>query len=183
MSDYQFKPNQEQWKEIPGYPGYEVSDHGRVRSYWKSKGYGGGQKISSMFKTLVSTSRSGYPRITLRKESRYFGYHIHRLVLELFVGPCPYGMICRHLDGNKQNNCRPNLSWGTHKENSQDAINHGCYHRGEGHYHAIFTAAHILAIRYLFSIGFNQYTLANLYHTSQSHISLITRRKSWKHLL
>lgn len=87
MSDYQFNPNEEQWKAIPDFPGYEVSDHGRARSYWKSKGYGGGQKISSTSK-ILATNGSGYPRISLCKEGRYYGHHIHRLVLESFVSPC-----------------------------------------------------------------------------------------------
>lgn len=52
---------------------------------------------------------------------------IHRLVLETYVGPCPEGMQCRHLNGNQFDNRFENLCWGTPSENVRDTIQHGTY--------------------------------------------------------
>ncbi len=51
--------------------------------------------------------------------------YVHQLVLGAFVGPCPIGMECRHLDGNPSNNFLSNLRWGTHLENMEDMRRHG----------------------------------------------------------
>ena len=65
------------------------------------------------------------------------GYHVvvlgkvhvkvHRLVLETFVGPCPDGMECLHINGDPGDNRVENLRWGTHAENMQDSLAHGTH--------------------------------------------------------
>lgn len=50
---------------------------------------------------------------------------VHRLMLEAFVGPCPPGMECRHLNGVADDNRLENLCWGTHLENEMDRRRHG----------------------------------------------------------
>jgi hypothetical protein len=42
---------------------------------------------------------------------------IHRLVLLVFIGECPEGMECDHIDRNKANNHIDNLRWVTKYEN------------------------------------------------------------------
>jgi len=71
---------------------------------------------------------------------RHDGYHVisvggrgapirrvSRLVLETFIGECPKGMECRHLDGNSQNNNLNNLKWGTREEQIADQKKHGTF--------------------------------------------------------
>lgn len=50
---------------------------------------------------------------------------LQRLVLEVFIGPCPEGMEARHLDGDIKNNRLDNLKWGTRKQNAKDKVRHG----------------------------------------------------------
>lgn len=57
--------------------------------------------------------------------------YLHRLICEAFHGPCPDGMQCRHLDGDKSNNAASNLSWGTKKQNEDDRKAHGTTASGE----------------------------------------------------
>jgi len=67
---------------------------------------------------------SGYVKMALFCDGRARVASLHHLVLEAFVGPRPEGMQCRHLDGNKENNCQWNLRWGTPMENGQDRVRH-----------------------------------------------------------
>jgi hypothetical protein len=106
-----------EWRAVPGFDGYEVSDEGQVRSHRRSapriivgglneKGY----RLVSLFAGSKSTRRT---------------QAVHALVLSAFVGPRPEGQQVRHLDGNPANNSLANLAYGTAAENKQDAIRHG----------------------------------------------------------
>ena len=111
----------EEWRAIPGYAAYEVSDQGRVRSCKRYRdphilrpGNSGGRKLVA----LMSTNPDG----TVRQNSAL----IHSLLLLAFVGPRPADKpVIRHLDGNPSNNTLGNLIYGTHSENQADCIRHG----------------------------------------------------------
>jgi hypothetical protein len=104
---------EENWLPVVGFEQfYEVSDQGRVRSLR----YG---------KVLKSSGR--YPMLILTMGGVPAGRYVHRLVLEAFVGPCPDGCECRHLDGNSRNNALSNLAWGTSGENKLDEVRHGTH--------------------------------------------------------
>lgn len=79
-------------------------------------------------------ANSGYWVVGLKPSRHSRPFLVHRLVLEAFVGLCPEGMECRHLDGNPRNNILSNLRWGTRLENQQDSIKHGTkyYHFQKG---------------------------------------------------
>lgn len=165
----------EVWKAISDYPGYEVSNLGRVKSYLKS--------IPAILKPVVK-KQTGYAQLNLRKDSKFKSVKVHHLVLLAFYGPCPVGHQTCHNDGDRTNNILSNLRWGTALDNAQDRHNHGNDNpsHGENHYRTNFTESQIMAIRYLFSIGFNNMTLADMYQTSRSNISNIVHRKNWKHI-
>lgn len=104
-------------KQIPEFPNYYVTKSGRI---WSKKGrWGKGCWLTPRINSV------GYPGVTLYNKSNRLDAHIHRLVLETFVGLCPEGMECRHLDGVPTNNQLSNLKWGTHSENCIDAVKHG----------------------------------------------------------
>lgn len=92
-----------------------------------------GREITKIYKRtrkegfVKPVIKQGYPfiSITMNIDGRK-QYHVHKLVLWTFVGPCPKGKESRHLDDNKLNNRWPeNLCWGTHQQNSQDAYDNG----------------------------------------------------------
>lgn len=64
----------------------------------------------------------GYYALSGREKSVQ---HMHRLILEASVGPCPPGMLTRHLNGDPLDNRSANLAWGTHAENHADSVRHG----------------------------------------------------------
>lgn len=107
------------WKEIEGFPWYEISNKGRLRSWnWQNGhvGAGGEKKSQKPLILKLHNNASGYKIKTIKNRT----FQIHRLVLEAFVGPCPLGKMCDHKDRNKSNNCVENLHWVTAKENAQN---------------------------------------------------------------
>ena len=100
----------ESWKWIPGHEGkYEVSDIGRVRSFWKP---------TEIF-LKQTQDRDGYKLVGLSRRM----YRVHRLVLLAFVGPD--SRLVRHLDDDPSNNSITNLRYGTSSENNWDTVAHG----------------------------------------------------------
>ena len=113
----------EVWKEIKGYPFYEVSNLGRVRS-WMPRGG-----------RCRSTDRTKAPRLKSPSRSKTYLFvsltelpginegvraNIHRLVLEAFGPDRRLNDESRHLDGNGYNNRLDNLCWGDSKANKDD---------------------------------------------------------------
>jgi len=116
---------------------------------------------------------------------------VHRLVLEAFVGPCPEGMLCRHLDGNGRNNNLSNLCWGTSKENCEDTKRHGrtCLGRkfrsynGEKHPNAALTNEQVIEIRKIYVKRCGEQTrLAKLYETTIGVIHNLVSGRTYKYV-
>lgn len=93
----------EEWKDIPNFPGYKVSNLGRVS---------GKRGLMKVFK-----SQKGYLRLTLRRDGVVICKSVHCLVMEAFIGPRPEKHEVCHIDHDKENNSLTNLSYGTSSEN------------------------------------------------------------------
>jgi hypothetical protein len=176
---------EETWKPVVGYEGYEVSDQGNVRS-WRIKG---NTKKPVTTPRLLKAWKHGHGRkycaVKLSKDNKGHTISVHRIVLEAFVGPMPEGQECRHLNGNPEDNRLENLAYGTHLENMDDLRRHGTHARLHGVEHgcAKLTEQDVLEIRALYADKkYNQYELASMYGIDQTNVSLIVRRKKWKHI-
>lgn len=115
----------ENWKPIRGEcAGYEVSDHGRVRSRSRTivEKSGRRRKIPGRVLTPFALHK-GYLGVTIGGRTR----KLHRIVAGEFIGDCQ-GKIVRHLDGNPKNNHVGNLAHGTNSENQLDSVRHGTHH-------------------------------------------------------
>lgn len=111
----------EQWRPIPGFPGYEVSDKGRVLS---RQMYHGSDRPRLM---STPTHDDGYRIVHLTADGASRVVRVHLLVTAAFLGPRPDGMVVRHLDGDAGNNALLNLRYGTASENSFDQVRHGTH--------------------------------------------------------
>lgn len=111
----------EEWRAVVGFPDYEVSNHGRVRSLDRIKVYyREGVRVSRRHRGRIlraGTMQSGHQFVELGKGN---GRCVHVLVLQAFVGEAPPDHECCHWDDDPGNNRLENLRWGTRSENLAD---------------------------------------------------------------
>jgi hypothetical protein len=98
----------EVWKQINGFNNYFVSSTGRIKNTVSGrilKHHGNG---------------NGYQRVNLCKGGQRKKFAVHRLVLQMFAGPCPDGEEADHIDRIRNNNTVSNLRWVPHSKNSRN---------------------------------------------------------------
>lgn len=104
------------------------------------------------------------------------------MVAEAFLPERPGGHICRHLNGIRTDNRAANLAWGTHAENTADAIRHGTWNPsrpGVMNGSAKLGPADVLVIRILIGHGYSQRRIARCYGVSDSLITAIKYGRVW----
>lgn len=107
------KPSIEEFKEIPGYPDYKLSNYGRLftklrgKDEWVEKG--------------SNINKAGYHRIKLWRGGENKNFTLAKLVFELFNGPIPDGYVVDHIDCNPDHNWSTNLQAITPSENAKRA--------------------------------------------------------------
>jgi hypothetical protein len=107
-----------QWKGVPGWRGYEVSDDGQARSLDRlvaAKYTVAGQRSSRLIKGKVLTPvlrHDGTPCVDLWRGNRYIRVPIRRLMMVAFVGHRPRGADAININGNVADNALTNLKWG-----------------------------------------------------------------------
>jgi hypothetical protein len=183
--------SQEVWLPVPDFPGYDVSNQGRVRSYWRkvSLGYKKGTKqvLDAVPQRIRKPgfTKFGYPQLRLYQDKRFFAVLMHRLVLSVFVGPCPPGMEACHNDGVPVNCTVDNLRWDTKSNNHFDRRKHGTISknlRGERNPFNKLTETQVMKIRDMHGHGTPQKKLSNIFNVAPHSISVIVNRKTWRHL-
>lgn len=102
----------EQWRPVPNYPDYDVSDYGRVYSHRRGR-------------LLSIHNNQGYCCVNLSNHDGWRQLRVHRLVALAFISGHFEGAFVNHIDGDKQNNHVDNLEWVTHQENVNHAKENG----------------------------------------------------------
>lgn len=166
----------DEWKQVVGWEGwYEVSSSGKVKRLAKTRGTRPG------FHLKPGKSKFGHLYVNLYRHGKGKTEYIHTLVLTAFVGPCPPGLECRHLDGNPRNNNLDNLCWGTHAENMADSVRHGTSKirkRGEARANSKLTEESARALKARLHTE-SQRKLAREFNVSRSAVQSIVRGRSW----
>lgn len=119
----------------------------------------------------------GYMTVCLYDKKKRFTKYVHRLVAEVFIGPCPKGEQVNHKDGNKANNCVGNLEYVTRAENAIHAFKTGLHKVGEAHHNAKLSNADVENIRDMRDFGSSITELANAYGITRGHIWSITTNR------
>lgn len=172
----------ERWVTVPSFPAYSVSDRGRVRREALIFAGGGSTRVPTG--TLKQRALPlGHLQVTLSVHNRPKTVLVHRLVAEAFLEPPLPGQDCVcHRDDDPSNNAPSNLFWGTRTDNSADKVKKGRQAKGERVASAKLTKLHVLEIRERVDRGENQYELAETFGVTQSNISMIASRRTWRHV-
>ena len=179
---------QELWLPVSGYEGfYEVSSCGRVRSLdrtiIRSDGRPrrfNGKLLKPRVRTLGRQTPYLIHTVNLSMQSKHKNAPIHKLVAKAFI-PNPDRLpVIRHLDNNSTNNQVANLAWGTHKQNTQDAVAAGRTASGARHGSSKLSQEDVDNIRKLRAQGITTVQIAKLYNISRSHVSGICLGTYWQ---
>lgn len=123
--------------KIDRFPMYEFSPSGAVISHTR--------KSPFIMKPIKMGEYCGLQ--LLKSDGLREKAYLHRLIAEAFYGPCPDGMVCRHIDGDRSNNMASNLAWGSQSENNLDKRRHGTSPEGERNPMAKLTAEVVVQMR------------------------------------
>ena len=99
----------EEYREIEGFPGYEVSDHGNVRNMTTGR-------VLKPVKDSI-----GYEKVNLCNNfKKASSMRIHRLVALSFLIKPEGKEYVDHINNNKTDNRLENIRWCSNKENMQN---------------------------------------------------------------
>jgi hypothetical protein len=171
----------EEWRPIQGFPGYEVSNYGRARSFRHKCG----RRKKPRVAVLHKDKRWGYWHFGPRREDcTRVNLLIHIVVAETFIGPRPPQYEVNHKDGNKANNDMRNLEYLSSSDNQKHAIKLGLHlvQRGSDHPCAKLTEDQVREIRNLRAQGHLLEELAEKFGIRFQAVSSICRRQTWKHI-
>lgn len=178
---------EEIWKDIGGYPGYQVSNMGRVKSLVKAY-----RREEIILKGSPNTT--GYILVQLYPEPRKRkSLLVHRLVMLTFQpNPMMEELEVNHKDLDTTNNKMSNLEWVTQKENKEHYQASDKFKnmvkdmpKGEDHPLSNLSEKDVLEIRTLYNEGnyISKTSLARHYGIGESTLRQIVNGVTWKHLL
>lgn len=179
----------EVFKEMFGYPDYEISNYGRVKTKSRNVRYTHAvtgkehfRMTEERFLKQYENNRTGYKFLQPRLNGKPKNETIHRLVAMTFIDN-PEGLFCvNHKDGNKHNNCVDNLEWCSNEYNHKHATLTGLKAKGEKVGTSKLNMCCVIAIKKLISKGWSDKKISNLFEVSRSNITMIRNRKIWKHV-
>jgi len=123
----------EEWRDIPGYCGfYQLSDWGRVRSFFRWGGHnsGKGRRAEKPRPVRIRQNQHGTALVSLRcpDGGGYRSESLPHLVAITWIGKVPPGMMAFCRNGNQADNSRWNIALRTRAE--QITATDGIYRNG-----------------------------------------------------
>lgn len=165
------------WKQIPSWPGYSASSHGRVRRDLPR----GSFKNPRVLK--LTTQSTGYKMFQTTVDGVKISVPAHAMICEAFHGLRPEGAtLVRHLDDVPGNNAADNLRWGTEADNAEDARRNGRLCQGESHGSAKVTEADVVTMFEMKAAGMTGRDIGVSFNMNRHHVNKILARKAWSHV-
>ena len=162
--------NNREYKAIPSYEGYYISNDGEIISTRKGP-------IHSM---NPMSSTTGHQYILTNGNPRKL--FVHRAVLMAWDRPPTNGEIARHLNDNPKDNRLDNLAWGTYQDNADDKVRNGRSPYGEKSGAHTLTENDVMKIRHRYSNGERSSKLSKEFGVSCNCIKQVVRGATWRHL-
>jgi hypothetical protein len=167
-----------EWRAIPGWPEYEISDRGGLRRIQAGQGARPGRLLKPW-----RNRKTGYLEISLWRGNRNHRTTVHHLVALTFLGKRPSAKhLVAHSDGNRENNHWTNLRWATQRENMADTVLHGTHNRGTRNGQAKLDEVCIAAIRKMALMDIPHRVAADGFGISRQTVGEIISRRRWRHV-
>lgn len=184
----QIREDGEIWKSVIGYPSYEVSSMGRVRSLPKTvllKRHG--KLTSCNYKGRIlkpGKTKQGYLLVVLTKKDKSLtSTTVHTLAARAFLGKPPKGKRhVMHRDDDKTNNKVTNLKWCSHKENMEDKVAKGIQLKGTDISTAVLTNAKVRKAVAMLEAGKTPKVIAESFGVTNGVIKALQRGITWSHI-
>lgn len=175
------------FKSMSGYPDYEISNFGRVKTKQRLVRYTHAVTNKEHFRLTkerflkqYDNNRTGYKFIQPRLYGKPSNETIHRLVALTFLDQTEGLTQVNHKDGNKHNNHVDNLEWCTISYNHQHATRTGLKANGSRIGTSKLNERCVLAIKKLFTMGWKDSEIAKLFDISRPTVNMIRNAKAWK---
>lgn len=165
------------WKEIPGWPGYRVSSDGVVQSCKDNAGV----LTESWSTRTLFIDKDGYRKLSLHHRKRHAFVGVHVLVLTCHGPQRPPGpAMGLHNNGDTSDNRIENLRWGFADDNADDRERH-LRARHEHGKPSKLTAGQVLEIRKLRAeTDLSLSDLARKFSVSKKAILNVVHGRTWR---
>jgi hypothetical protein len=168
------------WKDVAGYEGlYMVSNHGNVKRMPEYSLCNGVYSVSRKGR-VIAKSKDYRRAVTFCHNNKIKRTSISILVLTTFKGDRPKGFDASHIDGDYHNNHIDNLIWESRSNNLLRKRDHGTSSIvGRSGNTPKLDHEKADRIRYLFTQGFTQIEIGEIYNVDNTLVSKIVNNKRW----
>jgi len=170
----------ETWLPVVGFPYYEVSNLGQVRSIDRTVLDKNSQFRKRTGKILAPVTSGSYYQVMLSDRKMHL---VHAIVCTAFHGPKPFpDYEVSHIDGDSHHNNATNVLWESHLVNMRRKQAHKTQNQGETCNFVKLTEVQVIRIRELIADGFSDEDIAGWFNVTDRNIRHIKKRRTWKHL-
>ncbi len=171
----------EEWKIIPEFDEYEVSNFGRVRSIDRYKNGRHGKYLVKGKELKQTLDKKGYPQVRFRKGETHARL-VHRIVAKAFIKIIDGCNQVNHKNGLKTDNRVDNLEWVNNSQNQLHAYKNGLQpsRAGERNVKAILTDAKVTELKKLYNSGKLIVDISKTENINISIIRDIIYGRTWK---
>lgn len=160
-------------RPIPNYPGYSITNTGRVF------GPGGGKWKSGPRELAQRHRPDGFREVFFSNRCPKKSRLVNQLVLEAFVGPRPEGMWAMHLNGDRADNVLTNLEWRPPADVSHGTIKRGTKFKTPPNHRTKLSHDAAGEIRRRTADGESSRALAEDFGVNRNQVSNIRRERCW----
>lgn len=175
-----------EYRIVPLNHAYRVGSDGSVWSRLKKTANTStaGEITDSWRLVKVSPRKTDkYCQFTMCGLSGRTTWYVHKLVALCFIGECPDGQEVAHKNWVRTDNRPCNLVYKTPLDNTRDKYAHGTMPQGEKCTMSKLTDKAVVFMREKYESGeHNQPALAEMFGVHKCLVSLVVRRKIWRHL-
>jgi len=164
------KMENEIWKKVDGFDFYEVSNHGRIKSFYNKR-----EIIRKQQKR-----KDGYLHLNIVVSGNRKKILSHRFIAFAFLENPLNKKEVNHINGIKTDNRVENLEWSTRSENEKHAFSSGLKQakKHESHPVSKLTNEQVLYIKKNYKKG-NGAELGRMFSVTKGTINKIIKGRSW----